>query len=155
MKKYVLLAIAVIVIVVGFLSVLYAHRNKPPELDAFEYVTLQVIGMRFNQTYEIRNQESEVALSRYNNVYENGEKVQKLDKTVTCDPEEMLKLLRECRVAAWDGFFGKHPKNVRDGIMFAFTAAVNDGQTIRAEGSQNFPKGYHEFVQALDQLLSE
>lgn len=155
MKKYVLLAIVVIVIVVGCLSILYAYRNKPLELDAFEYVTLQVIGMRFSQTYEILNQETGVTLSRYNNVYENGEKVQELDKTITCDPEVMLKLLRECRIAAWDGFFGKHPKYVRDGIMFTFKAVINDGQTICAEGSQNFPKGYHEFVQALDQLLSE
>ena len=154
MKKYVLLAIVVIVVVAGCLGILYTHRNKPPELDTFEHMTLQVIGMRFNETYEILKQETGVTLSRYNNVYENGEKVQKLDKAVTCDPEVMLKLMRECRITAWDGFFGKHPKNVRDGIMFTFEAVINDGQTIYAEGSENFPKGYHEFVQALDQLLS-
>ena len=73
MKKYVLLAIVVIVMVAGCLGILYAHRNKPPELDTFEHMTLQVIGMRFNETYEILRQETGVTLSRYNNVYENGE----------------------------------------------------------------------------------
>ena len=36
-----------------------------------------------------------------------------------------------------------------------FTAAVNGGTTIRAEGSANYPRGYGELVRTLNQLLSE
>ena len=38
--------------------------------------------------------------------------------------------------------------------MFKFGAVVNDGQIIRADGSENFPKGYTTFEQALNALLS-
>jgi len=164
MKKYVLLVLVVVVAVIAVcLGIEAVCRDKPRqeavlkpvELHSFEQVTLHVIGMRFDQTYEILNQEDGVTVSLYDNVYENGEDVQKLDKTVTCDQDAILELLQACHVGEWNGFFGEHPKNVSDGVMFDFTAVVNDGQTICAEGSENFPEGYHDFVQALNQMLSE
>lgn len=42
-----------------------------------------------------------------------------------------------------------------DGHHVPFEATVNGGQMIRAEGSANFPKGYHKFVRALDAMLAE
>ena len=42
-----------------------------------------------------------------------------------------------------------------DGIMFDFTATVNGGQTIHADGSANYPKGYNEFVRELNKMLAE
>ena len=39
--------------------------------------------------------------------------------------------------------------------MFDFRATVNDGQKIHAVGSENFPKGYHDFVRELNKLLTE
>jgi len=44
---------------------------------------------------------------------------------------------------------------VKDGIMFDFRATVNDGQEIHADGSENFPKGYHDFVRELNKILTE
>ena len=63
--------------------------------------------------------------------------------------------MNNCSVIRWDGFHGEHPKNVKDGIMFDFTATVNGGQTIYADGSANYPKGYNEFVRELNKMLAE
>ena len=63
--------------------------------------------------------------------------------------------MNACDVPHWNGFHGAHPKNVQDGIMFSFEASVNGGQVVSADGSANFPKGYHEFVRTLDEMLAE
>ena len=78
-----------------------------------------------------------------------------LETSTLCDMQTMIKLMNACDILGWDGFHGNHPKNVKDGIMFRFEATVNCGQMIHAEGSANFPKGYHEFVRALDAVLAE
>ena len=128
--------------------------TKPIEIQRFDTVTLDVIGMRFHHTYEIINEPPYATVSRYRNVFIDGEDRLELDCTVTCDSREILELLQSCSVGEWDGFHGKHPKDVKDGIMFNFTAVVNDGQIIRADGSENFPKGYIPFEQAINALLS-
>ena len=53
----------------------------------------------------------------------------------------------------WNGFHGKHPRNVRDGEMFTFAAVVNEGEKISADGSENFPKNYRELKERLHVLL--
>ena len=131
------------------------YPAKPVEILRFDTVTLELIGMRFHHTYEIINEPPRATVSRYRNIFVDGEDRLELDCMVTCDSSEILELLQASSVGAWDGFRGNHPKNVSDGIMFTFAAIINDGQTIRAEGSENFPKGYPEFVLALDQLLAE
>ena len=78
-----------------------------------------------------------------------------LKSNVPCSMQTMIELMNTCGILSWDGFHGKHPKNVSDGIMFDFTANVSGGQTIHADGSANFPKGYHEFVRTLDEMLAE
>ena len=67
----------------------------------------------------------------------------------------MLELLNQFPVMKWNGFHGKHPRGVLDGEMFSFQATVNDGVTIRAEGSANFPKGFQEFRRAVHLLLQD
>ena len=67
--------------------------------------------------------------------------------------QQALQLLNDCRLLAWDGFYGPHPKHVLDGTMFRLTATVNGDQTIRANGSQNFPKHYRDFTDGLYALL--
>ena len=76
-------------------------------------------------------------------------------KTVAHRGLSGLELMNTCGVICWDGFHGKHPKNVKDGIMFDFRATVNDGQEIHADGSENFPKGYHDFVRELNKILTD
>lgn len=132
-----------------------AELLAAPQLNSFSSITLHLIGMRFEHTYEILNTEAGAVLSRYNHIYKNGEDVRNLDQTVICDSDQILELLKTCGIVRWDGFHGAHPKNVTDGVMFTFTAVINDGQTIRAEGSENFPAGYHELLQTLNRLLAE
>ena len=163
MKKYILIAGCFVAFFIGGLLLwnrLSYSRDpaelptKPIEIQRFDTVTLEVIGMRFHDTYEIVNEPPYATVSRYRNVFIDGEDRLELDCMVTCDSREILKLLQSCSVGKWDGFHGKHPKGVRDGIMFNFVAVVNDGQIIRADGSENFPKGYTTFEQALNALLS-
>ena len=94
-------------------------------------------------------------LLRYREAYVNGEDVRILEKSTLCDTQAMIERMNTCGILRWNGFHGKHPKNVLDGDMFVFEASVNHGQTIYADGSANYPKGYREFVRALNQLLSE
>ena len=115
-------------------------------------MTLILHGMRGSYVYTFENQRE---LRRYREIYRDGEDKLVPEASAPCDAETMRGLMNACGVLRWDGFHGKHPKNVNDGIMFRFEATVTGGQTIRAEGSANFPKGYHEFVHALDAMLAE
>ena len=64
-------------------------------------------------------------------------------------------IIEDHRIRKWDGFHGKHPRGVLDGDMFSFEAVINDGETIHADGSANFPKRFREFCRAVYQLLDE
>lgn len=120
-----------------------------------ESMTLTLQGMRGTSVYEIANENGKTELYRYQKVYTGKEDVLKLEKSAVCDTQEFIDLMNSCNVGRWDGFHGKHPKNVNDGIMFDFMADVNGDQTINADGSANFPKGYNEFVAALNKMLAE
>ena len=122
---------------------------------SFETMTLTEKGMRFCSVYEITNRDGKTEISRFGRVYANGVETLELEASATCDPVDFMELANSCGIIRWDGFHGKHPKHVKDGVMFEFRAAVNDGQEIYADGSQNFPKGYHEFVRELNRILSE
>lgn len=122
-------------------------------IDSFEKIILRISGMRVTVEYEILNGEA-VRLSRYRIGYTDGEDVRELEKSVSCRKEVIFELLTSCGIVRWNGFHGKHPKNVQDGDMFRFFAVVNDGQIICAEGSANYPKGYGEFIHTLNQMLN-
>ncbi len=120
-------------------------------VTSVETMTLTLRGMRGVYVYTLVDNE----LRYYREVYEGEETVLKLEKQVACDAQTIVRLMNTCGVMRWDGFHGKHPSNVSDGIMFNFEATVNGGQTIRADGSANFPKGYREFVRELNTMLAE
>ena len=124
-------------------------------VTSIETMTLTLQGMRFCSVYEIKNEDGKTELRRFRKVYSKGEDTLELEKTAVCDTKDFIELMNNCSVIRWDGFHGKHPKNVMDGIMFDFTAIVNDGQTIHADGSANYPKGYNEFVRELNKMLAE
>ena len=111
--------------------------------------------MRGSSVYEITGDAETTELCLYRLVYSGEETVRELEKSVVCDTKTILEVMNTCRILRWDGFHGKHPKHVSDGIMFRFMATVNGSTEIRADGSANFPKGYHEFVRALNQMLTE
>ncbi|MBQ8610679.1 MAG: hypothetical protein IJ412_03110 [Oscillospiraceae bacterium] len=122
-------------------------------ITSIESMTLTLQGMRFCNVYEITNEDGKTELRRFRKVYSNGADALELEASAVCDITEFIGLMNTCGVICWDGFHGKHPKNVKDGIMFDFRATVNDGQEIHAVGSENFPKGYHDFVRELNKIL--
>ena len=104
------------------------------------------------QEFEIVSKDGACEMLFYENGYSNEERFPQ--ERIRCSEEEILQLLNNCNIYRWNGFFGKHPRNVRDGEMFLFTAVVNDGEKIRAEGSENFPKHYSELKNGLWELLN-
>ena len=118
-------------------------------------MTLTLQGMRFTNVYEITNKDGKIELRRFRKVYTYGKDTLELEASAVCDTTDFIEFLNTCGVISWDGFHGEHPKNVMDGIMFDFTATVNGGQTIYADGSANYPKGYNEFVRELNKMLAE
>ena len=122
-------------------------------ITSFKKITLRVIGMRCNIEYEILNKPPKSVLSLYRISYRDGESKRVIEKNGETDTEIMLELLNLYKVISWNGFLGEHPKDVKDGVMFTFKAEVNEGQRVYAEGSENFPQGYRQFVSALNQIL--
>ncbi|MBQ9886901.1 MAG: hypothetical protein IJM37_08615 [Lachnospiraceae bacterium] len=121
---------------------------------SFEIITLNTSGMRFIAEYEIVMKSGAVEVSQYGIRYSEGEKTRVLEKRAECSKERMLQLLNDCDVISWDGFYGKHPKHVLDGIMFSLEAVVNDGRRIKASGSENFPKHYRDFTNGIYEILN-
>ena len=124
-------------------------------IASIETMTLTLQGMRGASVYKIANDGGKAELTRFRKVYSKGEDFLELEASASCDTKDLIELMNNCGVFRWDGFHGKHPKNVMDGIMFNFTATVNAGQNIHADGSENFPKGYRDFVRELDKMLAQ
>lgn len=129
--------------------ILEAFQNQA--VTDLQTLHLDVTGMRYHEEYEIKPAASGMEVSLYRD--SAGER--KLEKCVSVATDTMLEILNESHILLWDGFVGAHPEDVHDGVMFSFHAEVNDGHCIDAEGSENFPDGYREFVGALTRLLSD
>lgn len=129
-------------------------RGSKKEVTSAEEMTLVLRGMRGGVVYKFEGEGDAAELRRYREVYASGKCDLALETEVPCGEKMMTELMNTGDVLRWDGFHGKHPKNVHDGMMFTFSATVNGGQTIRAEGSANFPRGYHEFIRALNAMLT-
>jgi len=124
-------------------------------ISSFSEVKLRLSGMRITEVYEIICRGKEAELSQYWLSYENHEDNYNLQKRVTVPASEFIETLNRCNVIKWDGFSGKNPPHVLDGTMFDFEATVNDGRRIHANGSNNFPKHYRDFTDALYQMLND
>lgn len=135
-------------------SGLFGTKSRQKRIESFEKITLHTSGMRCTVDYEIVMQAGQAELSRYSVRYtqENTERVP--ERRALVSEQVILQLLNDCQILSWDGFHGKHPRGVKDGTMFSFTAVVNGGRTIRAEGSQKFPKHYRELTQAICDILA-
>ena len=125
------------------------------KITSFERITLHISGMRFRSEYEILMKGTQAEITQYSiRCSKDGdEKVP--EKSALCSKYEMLDLLNKCSLLSWDGFHGKHPKGVKDGIMFSLQAVLNGGKTIKAEGSENFPRHYRDFTDGLYSLLND
>ena len=109
--------------------------------------------MRGVQEYEITAEDGRAAVTLYNMRYGGGKEERVPQKRATCSQAHILRLFNDCGLLSWDGFNGKHPRGVLDGIMFRLKATVNGTKTIEAQGSQNFPRHFHEFRDGLYQIL--
>ena len=121
-------------------------------ITTYEKVELKISTMRGSAIYEISNEGTISEISVYRIVYGNGSAERVLEKNVAADTAAVVEKLNEVDLFRWNGFSGKHPKNVTDGVMFDLKTIVNDGITIRADGSENFPKGYRELVRWLYEI---
>lgn len=127
--------------------------NYKKTVTSVEEMTLTLRGMRGSFVYKLEEMDGKTKLCYYREVYSNNKDTLELLRSAECDRQGIIAIMNECAVMRWDGFHGKHPKNVHDGIMFTFKAAVNGGNELYADGSANFPKGYREFVEALNKML--
>lgn len=147
--------ILMIAMILTTLCGLFGCGKKSPEaVTSVEAMTLTLRGMRGGQVYKFEAADESTELRRYRGVYQNGEDSLVLETAVPFGEEQMAELMNVCGVMSWNGFKGAHPKNVSDGIMFRFEASVNGGRTILADGSENFPKGYREFVWTINEILA-
>ena len=127
------------------------RKNFSEAVETIENMKLTLRGMRGSHVYIFDGAQSE--LQRYAEKYSGEETILVLEASALYNEQKMIDLMNTCSVISWDGFHGKHPKNVQDGIMFDFSATVNSGRAIVADGSACFPKGYGEFVKTLDEIL--
>jgi len=123
------------------------------KVESFSKIVLRESGMRGTWEYEIISRDSVAEITLYMYRYTENGKERQAECSKTCPLGEMTELLNAVNVMKWDGFHGKHPRGVLDGIMFGFTAGVNEGTVIKAEGSQNFPKGYKDFVRRIEEIV--
>jgi len=127
--------------------------EKIAEITALESLSLRESGMRITQVYEILEKGDKAEISLYTIYYKDGADERRLESRSACPMEDCLQQLNACKVGSWNGFHGAHPKNVMDGTMFTLEATVNGGTRLYADGSQNFPKHYHDFVGWLSEQL--
>ena len=128
---------------------------KKIEINSLDSMVMGISGMRGKEEFEALPTETGVELSYYVYYFSSIDDQRVLQGRAIVDTDKFIELLKECNVPKWDGFSGKHPKNVRDGYMFDFKACVNGGDKIHASGSENFPKGYHDLVRSLRNLIRE
>ncbi len=65
---------------------------------------------------------------------------------------ELLKIIEDCGLGAWDGFRGSDP-DVLDGEGFSLEMEYDDGAAVYASGENRFPAGYHDTVARLASLF--
>ena len=128
------------------------RHAKPIPVTSFESLTLRESEMRGIHQYEIINTGDTSEVSYYVMYYSNGEEEKRLEARAHCDTAAVIEMLNEINICSWNGFHGAHPKFVTDGTMFRLEAKVN-GETVSAEGSENFPDNYRLLTDWLYEML--
>ncbi len=128
---------------------------KKKKIESFDTISFHTSGMRHSTYYDIVNKDGEAEITQYHVKYSEGEKERVVDKQAVCGADEIIKLLNDCGIMSWNGFHGKHPRGIKDGVMFRFDAKVNGGEDIHADGSQNYPKHYHDLADWLYGTLNK
>ena len=126
---------------------------RKEQIISFSEIKLKVSGMRLTRIYEIIPQNNTAQISLYRTDCEGGKDNCIPEKKKTVPLDKMLDIINRCDILKWDGFNGKNPPGVLDGTMFTFMATVNETKKIYASGSNNFPKHYRDFVDAVNEIL--
>ncbi len=155
-KKKIMIAVCAAVLLAAVCAGVIRGKSMftKKKVDSFDSVRLTLSGMRGTSEYELLAKGEQTEISFYSLRSADGEEERLLEQRAVCDTGTVLTLLNDCRLANWDGFHGKHPRGVLDGTIFVLEATVNGGEILRAEGSQNFPKGYRELLDGLYGLLN-
>ena len=66
--------------------------------------------------------------------------------------ERLYALYLSNRIAEWEGF-SKYNTMILDGSGFSLEIVFNDGRHMSASGSNAFPPGYRDFVDAMDEIM--
>ena len=153
-KIFTLLLLSVVLLGCASVPLPFGSASPAEKIESFETVTLRISGMRGTTDYEIVMKGNAAEVTEYRIRSDKDEK-RVPERQATCSAETVIKLLNDCELTAWDGFHGKHPSGVKDGIMFSLKATVNNGRKIKADGSENFPKHFREFRNGLHALLTK
>jgi len=152
MRKRIFVTVTVLTMLLGLFG---CGSKNQVAVASVEEMTLTLRGMRGGWVYQFENNEEKTELRLCREVYAGEECELVPEQSMLCDPQTMVDLMNTCGIVRWDGFYGKRPNNVLDGVTFRFEAKVNGQRTITAEGSENFPKGYLAFLRSLDEMLAE
>ena len=125
------------------------------KIISFTEIKLRISGMQVGEVYEVICRDGKAEISSYWLSYENGTEQYNLNKRAAAPESDVVDILNKFKILKWDGFYGKNPPYLLDGTMFDFTALVNGGRKISASGSNNFPKHYRDFIEALNALLTK
>ena len=128
--------------------------KKKKDVAAFEKLTFSISAMRYHHEYVIARDGENATVEFYNGYFRRDEEGEP-EKTLSRSAAEIVKLLKDCGVDRWDGFSGKNPRGMLDGIMFNFRAELAGGDSIYASGSNNFPRGYRDFRDALEAMIRD
>ena len=123
------------------------------KVTSFTKITLILSGMRISEEFEIVCTGDESEISRFTRLYSRDGERRDLQEQSTCSTKETIDLLNMCGIMRWDGFRGRHPKGIKDGEMFRFSAEVNGGEIISAQGSARFPLHYRDLKTGFKNLL--
>ncbi|MBQ6655092.1 MAG: hypothetical protein IJM79_06185 [Erysipelotrichaceae bacterium] len=132
-----------------------AINLKRGTITSLEKLMISESGMRGREEFEILPDGQNAKIRHYGIFYRQGEEQKELLRQCDCEMSEVLSFLNECRLLTWNGFHGAHPKNVSDGIMFTMEALVNGDRIVKADGSANFPRHYHELMRWISEKLSQ
>ena len=146
------------------LSSVFKHTGRSiikgaGQIHSFSKITIRETGFRaFEEEFELLHDEETTSLTLYCGAWHFNDNVAKEDCTVFRVIggeelyEQLLLLLNTFHVGKWDGFHGSNPPGVCDGTMFEMQGVINGDVCLYATGSNNFPKGYHEFLAVLKEL---
>ena len=125
------------------------------QITDFTKIELTMNGMRGSEIYELICEGESANVTLYELRYNKDGDMRVPLGSAKAGTDDIITLLNECKVIKWDKFSGANPRGVRDGWQFTFTAEVNGGRRLYATGSNNFPKHFRDFTNALNDMIRD